>query len=100
MIKAIAVGLGLLLSIGTAAAQAPTPAPPPTPAPTPGGGTGSGTGTAEKAGTNESLTSGAGERPWARGVPAAEQAVAVKMFREGNVQLNDGLFVQAADIYK
>ena len=98
MTKAIAVGLGLMLSIGTASAQAPAPAPTPTPAPAPAPAPGGGT--PEKAGSNESLNNGAGERPWARGVSDADQALAVTSFREGNVQLNDGLFVQAAELYR
>jgi hypothetical protein len=63
-----------------------------------GSGAGSGI-TAEKAGTDESLNTGA-ERPWATGVSPAEQATALKMFRDGNIQLNDGLFAKAADNYK
>src|SRR5437879_5618527 len=42
----------------------------------------------------------AAERPWVRGVPAAEQKVALDLFREGNTLLKESLFVQAAAKYR
>jgi hypothetical protein len=57
--------------------------------------------TTEKAGSDESLQKGAtGDRPWANGVPEAQQQAALVAFRDGNVQLNDGLFVKAAERYR
>jgi hypothetical protein len=53
----------------------------------------------EKAGNEESLQNGGSERPWAKGVAEAEQGAALAAFRDGNVQLNDGLFAKAADRY-
>ena len=54
----------------------------------------------EKAGKDETLQNGGIERPWAKGVPAAEQAAALKSFHDGNAQLNDGLFAKAIDKYR
>jgi tetratricopeptide (TPR) repeat protein len=54
----------------------------------------------EKTGRDESLQNGGIERPWARGVPKAEQEAALKLFHEGNQQLNDGLFAKAVDKYR
>jgi hypothetical protein len=42
----------------------------------------------------------AAERPWVRGVPAAEQKAALELFREGNGLLKESLFVQAAAKYR
>ena len=57
--------------------------------------------TNEKAGSDESLQKGAtGDRPWANGVPEAEQQAALVAFRDGNLQLNDGLFAKASDKYR
>lgn len=98
MIKVIAVGLSIALCSGLASAQpAPTPSPQvPTKAPevpkTPK--------TDEKAGTDESLQNGAGERPWAVGVTRENQQLALAKFQEGNTQLNDGLFANAAKLYR
>ncbi len=101
MIKVIAVALGIALSSGIASAQ-PAPTPPPVPTPgepapdevpkTPK--------TDEKAGSNESLQHGGDQRPWAAGVPPEKQRIALDKFREGNVQLNDGLFANAAKLYR
>lgn len=55
--------------------------------------------TDEKAGENESLQGEATEQ-WKRGVPQSEQAAALVLFREGNVSLNDGLFVPASEKYR
>ncbi len=95
MIKLLAVGLSLVLWSGIASAQ-PAPAPIPTKPPdvpkTPK--------TDEKAGTDESLQNGQGERPWAVGVTRENQQLALKKFQEGNVLLNDGLFANAAKLYR
>jgi hypothetical protein len=40
------------------------------------------------------------ERPWAVGVAEGEREKALALFHDGNVQLNDGIFVQAADKYR
>ncbi|MEO8549836.1 MAG: hypothetical protein ABI678_07675 [Kofleriaceae bacterium] len=90
-IRSLWLGLGLAVaSFGAAAAQ--------------GAGAGSGSGTptttSEKAGTDESLQKGGDTRPWAAGVKKSEQEAALKLFHDGNVQLNDGLFAKAAEIYK
>ena len=42
----------------------------------------------------------AAERPWVRGVPAAEQKAALDLFREANALLKESLFVQAAAKYR
>lgn len=88
-IRSLWLGLGLVLtSIGTASADGS------------GSGSGSGSTTLEKAGTDESLQKGEGERPWAAGVKQSEQQAALKLFHDGNLQLNDGLFAKAAEAYK
>ncbi len=85
MIKAI--GLWCALAVSTAYAQpvlAPTPSPPDTPH--------------EKAGTSCCRTAATRDR----GRWASSRAIATprwKMFHEGNVQLNDGLFAKAAELY-
>lgn len=56
--------------------------------------------TGEKADTGETLQKGGDNRPWAAGVSVAEQKAALLAFREGNTQLNDGLFAKAAETYK
>ena len=107
--RLVAMGLSISLCLGTVYAQPkkapPTPAKPDAPTPTPGDGSGSGSGQApvktdEKAGTNESLQNGGDERPWARGVSSQDQKIALELFHDGNVQLNDGLFVKAAEKYR
>jgi tetratricopeptide (TPR) repeat protein len=82
----IAVGLCLAMA-GTAVADDTTPAP-------------QDNSTKEKAGTNESLQNGGDTRPWAAGVTVTNQQAALKLFHDGNVQLNDGLFAKAADVYR
>jgi len=78
--------VALCLGVGTAAADdAPQP-PPQKPN--------------EKAGSNESLQNGGDVRPWAQGVSQPEQQQALKLFHDGNVSLNDGLFAKAADSYR
>ncbi len=89
MIKAIVVGLSIALGSQIAAAQTPAP---PIPAKTPK--------TDEKAGTDESLQKGGDSRPWAAGVTPDNQRWALKKFQEGNVQLNDGLFLAAVKLYR
>jgi hypothetical protein len=41
-----------------------------------------------------------GDRPWAKGVPQAEQRLATELFREGNNLLKESLFVAAAEKYR
>src|SRR3954463_1250462 len=93
MNKVIAVGLSVLLCSGLASAQAPnTPPTPQKPAPTK---------TDEKANKDETLQNGpTGDRPWGAGVTADTQHIALKLFQEGNQQLNDGLFPAAAKKYR
>jgi hypothetical protein len=55
--------------------------------------------TDEKAGTNESLEKSV-EKPWVIGVTLAGQQTAQVLFRDGNTQLNDGLFVNAVAKYR
>ncbi|MGE0870412.1 MAG: PEGA domain-containing protein [Kofleriaceae bacterium] len=99
MIKSIAVGVSLVLGLQLAAAQPTSP-----PAPVPGDPAAPGskppTGTGEKAGVDETLESGGDERPWAKGVSPERQRAALLAFQDGNVQLNNGLFVQAVDRYR
>lgn len=40
------------------------------------------------------------ERPWARGVPADKQRVALELFRDGNAALRDSQFVKAVARYR
>ena len=90
-IRSLWLGLGLAMaSFGLAAAG---------PGDGSGAGSGSGSGatTSEKAGTDESLQNGGDTRPWAAGVTKAEQEAALKLFHDGNLQLNDGLFAKAAE---
>lgn len=88
--------LGLVLALSTAYAQPsppePTPAAAPTPAPAPSSG--------EKAGADETLEHGGDHRPWAAGVSKERQQQALVVFREGNQQLNDGLFARASETYR
>lgn len=86
--RSLSVAFGVALAFGAAAAQ-PAPAP----------DSGSGSGVSEKAGTNESLQNGGDERPWAAGVKPAEQQIALQMFHDANVELNNGLFAKASDKY-
>jgi hypothetical protein len=91
MLKLLAtLGLSVSLCLGTAHAQpAPPDDQPQKPKPPD-----------EKAGSNESLQNGGDNRPWAAGVAAAEQQKALQLFHDGNVQLNDGLFIKAAELYR
>jgi hypothetical protein len=98
MKRSIVIAGALVVAIGTAHAQQPPPKkptpddkkpPPPKPAPED-----------KKVGTNETLQNGGVERPWAVGVSAAEQEVALSLFREGNALLNDGLSAKAAEKYR
>ncbi len=63
--------LGLALSATPALAQRGAPRPPP-----------------------------ADDRPWAKGVPADKQRVALDLFRDGNAALKDSLFVKAVQKYR
>ncbi len=95
MTRAI-LGLSFILAVQTAYAQGPVPGGVPSPVPvappTPQ--------TGEKAGSDENLEKGTGERPWANGVPPEQQRGALAKFREGNELLNSGLFGRAAEAYK
>src|SRR3569623_818645 len=99
--------LGVCLALGIASAQSPAPQAQSSGAganTAANAGTGSGSGnqnaTAEKTGTNETLQNGGDTRPWAAGVSTADQQQALKLFHDGNVDLNDGLFAKAADRYR
>lgn len=111
--RAVAVGLSVALSFGVVSAQpkqAPTPPPAgaapagttPT-APAKPGSAGSAasspTKTDEKAGVDEKLHKDDARHPWAEGVTPAQQQAALVAFREGNLALNDGLFVNAVEKY-
>jgi hypothetical protein len=52
------------------------------------------------ASAQSSLDNSKGERPWARGVPADKQRVALDLFRDGNGALKESLFVKAAQKYR
>jgi tetratricopeptide (TPR) repeat protein len=107
-IRGLSLGISIVLALGTVHAQPakPSPASAPTPKqpeelpdppkkdipPTPQPG--------EKADTNETLQKGGDNRPWAAGVTRDQQQQALLKFREGNAQLNDGLFARASETYK
>lgn len=90
MIRAVVIALGFGLSMGRVAAQ---PAPDPTPAPGP-------TGDANNTTPTGNLESGGEERPWAKGVSKDRQNTALRLFSEGNRDLNNGLFPAALEKYK
>lgn len=95
----IALGLGIVLSLGTAHAQGledPNAGDQPADKGKPGDKPGAG----EKADTSETLQKGGDVRPWAQGVSPSEQKTALLAFRDGNAQLNDGLFAKAAETYR
>lgn len=103
MITKMAI-LGSALALGLAATTALAQPAPHAPAP-PADGSGSGSGSAtpittEKAGTDEALVKGGGDRPWAVGVSESERTAALAVFHDGNGFLNDGLFVKAVDKYR
>src|SRR5690349_5538718 len=87
MTKAMWGLLGVVLACRVAAAQAPQ-ANEPQQAP------------GEKAGNDESLQKGGDNRPWAAGISVERQKQALGIFREGNAQLNDGLFARASETYR
>lgn len=89
MTKAMWGLLGVVVTLGVAHAQ-PAPTPEPAPTPVPG----------EKAGSDESLQQGGDNRPWAAGISPDRQKQALGVFREGNQQLNDGLFARASETYR
>ncbi|MBA3393311.1 MAG: hypothetical protein H0T89_11735 [Deltaproteobacteria bacterium] len=96
--RVMMITLGIVLSAGTVFAQAPAPAPVPVP-----DATSEKTGTdatLEKTGTSESLTEGGDQRPWAAGVSIENQRAALELFREGNQNHNDGIFVKAVELYR
>ncbi len=93
--RVMMITLGIVLSAGTVFAQ-PAPAPAPAPVPAPDAAEGE-----PKTGTSESLTEGGDQqRPWAAGVGAENQQTALKLFREGNQNHNDGIFVKAVELYR
>lgn len=53
----------------------------------------------ESVDNNQTLGTG-NDRPWANGVTLEAQALALKLFREGNSSLNDGVFRTAAKLYR
>jgi tetratricopeptide (TPR) repeat protein len=87
MTKAMWGLLGVVLTFGGAYAQPQAPAP---------GDKAPG----EKAGSDESLQKGGDHRPWAAGISVERQKQALVQFREGNAQLNEGLFARAAETYR
>jgi len=93
MTRAILVAFGIALSLGTVLAQ---PAPP---VPKPDVGSRKPV-VEEKADTTENLQTGGTERPWAKGVPQDRQTAALRLFQEGNMQLNDGIFKGAVEKYR
>src|SRR5690349_4866887 len=94
----IALGLGIALSLATAHAQGLED--PNAGDKKPADKKPDKQGTDEKADTSETLQKGGDVRPWAQGVPASEQKVALAAFRDGNSALNDGLFAKAAETYR
>jgi tetratricopeptide (TPR) repeat protein len=109
MTKAMWGLLGVVLSTGVALAQPKPPTPTPTPAaapgdkpaptPAPGDKPAPSPSSGEKAGGDETLQKGGDNRPWAAGISIERQKQALVEFREGNAQLNDGLFARAAETY-
>jgi len=106
MTKAMWGLLGVAVALSTAHAQpapqqtgapAPTPAAAPAPANEPAPAPGN---PGEKAGNDESLEHGGGNRPWAVGISPQRQQQALVVFRQGNQQLNDGLFARASETYR
>ncbi len=100
MIKVIAVGLSIALCSGLASAQpkptpkqTPGPTPAPVPAPPPDAKN-------EKVDAGQTLEQGGDTRPWAVGVPREKQRTALKLFQDGNTQLNEGLFPNAVKLYR
>ncbi|MDQ3365598.1 MAG: hypothetical protein M3680_09230 [Myxococcota bacterium] len=105
----ISIALGIVLGAATvharpakapAAPAAPDPVPVPVPAPAPTPAPMPVPVEDAKPAANESLTQGGNERPWATGVPAERQQVALRLFREGNQHHNDGLFMKAVALYR
>jgi hypothetical protein len=99
MIKLLAVGLSLVLWSGIASAQ-PTPTPTPTPAPAPAPDPNAPDAKNQKVDAGQTLESGGDTRPWAVGVPRDKQRTALKLFQDGNSQLNEGLFPAAVKLYR
>ncbi len=108
-LRVISIALGIVLGAATvharpakapAAPAAPDPVPVPVPAPAPTPAPMPVPVEDAKPAANESLTQGGNERPWATGVPAERQQVALRLFREGNQHHNDGLFMKAVALYR
>src|SRR4051812_24759981 len=100
-VRGLSLGVSIVLALGTSVFAQPAPQQPkelpdaskkdaPKPSPAPG----------EKADTTETLQKGGDNRPWAAGVTRDQQGQALVKFREGNAQLNDGLFARASETYK
>jgi hypothetical protein len=127
MNKALSLGLCLSLALGGVAqatpsthhhggGKKPTPAPTPTPTPTPDAAGGEPTADTKPSpaptgpGTPDPDTGNKGlggntvqqptDRPWAVGVTDSQRTQALALFRDGNVQLQDGIFLVAADKYR
>lgn len=98
MKRAIAIGLGIALGTGAVHAQ-PAPAPAPGPGGTPQGAPKPPV-TTEKADDKQTLQQGGADRPWAAGVSPEKQTLALRIFQEGNVSLNDGIFPKAVEKYR
>jgi hypothetical protein len=97
----LSLGVSIVLALGTSVFAQPAPQQPkqlpdapkkdaPQPSQAPG----------EKADTSETLQKGGDNRPWAAGVTRDQQSQALVKFREGNGQLNDGLFARASETYR
>lgn len=80
-------------------AAAPAPASPTTPAAAPKPGAPGSNKPVESVDNNQTL-SDTDDRPWVVGVSDADQDAALKLFREGNTSLNEGVFVTAVKHYR
>ncbi len=80
------------------AASSAAPATPATPT-TPKPGTPGSNKPVESVDNNQTL-SDTDDRPWVVGVSGADQGAALKLFREGNASLNEGVFVTAVKHYR
>jgi tetratricopeptide (TPR) repeat protein len=54
----------------------------------------------ESVDSNQTLGDDPNDRPWVAGVSEADQAAALRLFRDGNASLNDGVFVTAVKHYR
>ncbi len=83
-------------------ATPPASAPSPTAAPSPANGKPGAKPKVpvESVDNNQNLGNTTDERPWATGVTESEQDAALRLFREGNSALNEGVFVTAVKQYR